>query len=65
MRCNCLKCLRARGETVDMGGFKLPVESTRMIVCPTCGNKRCPQASDCSFACTGSNEPGQVGSIYA
>jgi hypothetical protein len=33
----------------------------RMVLCPACGNKRCPQASDCTYACTGSNEPGQVG----
>ncbi len=37
---------------------------TRMIVCPTCGNKRCPKASDHDLICTGSNEPGQPGSIY-
>lgn len=32
-----------------------------MIVCPNCGNKRCPKARDCRNACTGSNEVGQVG----
>lgn len=36
----------------------------RMIVCPECGNKRCPKANDCRNACTGSNEPGQAGSAY-
>lgn len=36
-----------------------------MLVCPTCGHKRCPKASDCAIACTGSNEPGQPGSDYA
>ncbi len=35
-----------------------------MVLCPTCGNKRCPHATDHRHACTGSNEPGQVGSIY-
>jgi len=35
-----------------------------MMPCAACGNKRCPAASDCSLACTGSNEPGQPGSIY-
>ena len=35
-----------------------------MILCPTCGNKRCPKATDCSESCTGSNEPGQAGSRY-
>lgn len=36
----------------------------RFIVCPTCGNKRCPKASAHWQACTGSNEPGQRGSFY-
>lgn len=36
----------------------------RMIVCPECGNKRCPHATDHRNACTGSNEPGQTGSAY-
>lgn len=36
----------------------------RMIVCPTCRNKRCPHASDHKNLCTGSNEPGQPGSVY-
>jgi hypothetical protein len=35
---------------------------TRMIVCPLCGNKRCPHASDHRNACTNSNESGQPGS---
>jgi hypothetical protein len=34
------------------------------MMCKTCGNKRCPKATDCELACTNSNEPGQVGSIY-
>lgn len=38
--------------------------SPHMIVCPECGNKRCPHASDHALACTGSNEPGQPGSVY-
>ncbi len=37
----------------------------RFIVCPTCGNKRCPKATHHDHACTGSNEPGQPGSDYA
>ena len=36
-----------------------------MIVCSDCGNKRCPRASDHRLACSGSNEPGQPGSIYS
>lgn len=47
----CYKCL----------GDKQPM---RMICCPTCGNKRCPKASDHTLNCTNSNEPNQLGSIY-
>lgn len=36
----------------------------KMIVCPDCGNKRCPKATDHRLACTNSNEPGQAGSRY-
>ena len=36
----------------------------RMVLCPDCGNKRCPHATDHRNACTGSNKPGQKGSSY-
>ncbi|MFT2166399.1 hypothetical protein ACMV58_21735 [Citrobacter freundii] len=36
----------------------------RFVVCPDCGNKRCPHANDHRNSCTGSNEPGQEGSAY-
>lgn len=36
----------------------------RFVVCPDCGNKRCPRANDHRNACTGSNRPGQEGSAY-
>ena len=36
----------------------------RKVLCPDCGNKRCPKATDHRNACTGSNEPGQPGSSY-
>jgi hypothetical protein len=29
-----------------------------MHVCPICGNKRCPKATDPTLTCTGSNDPG-------
>lgn len=35
-----------------------------MRLCPTCGNKRCPKATDHNLECTNSNEPNQDGSIY-
>ena len=45
------------------GALWNPVGMT-LIVCRTCGNKRCPSATDCGLECTGSNDPGQDGSIY-
>jgi len=39
-------------------------EVSWMVVCVKCGNKRCPHATDCALPCTGSNEPGQKGSVY-
>lgn len=52
--CGCWRCIGERNEA-----------RLRMILCPTCGCKRCPKASDHNLACTGSNEPGQLGSVYA
>lgn len=56
--CWCFRCLDAPEH-----GLNNPTCNT-MILCPACGNKRCPRASDHRFACTGSNEPGQFGSKY-
>lgn len=49
--CICWKCLGNKNVCM-------------MVLCSTCGNKRCPKASDHELACTGSNESGQEGSIY-
>jgi hypothetical protein len=46
------------------GGVVITEGMCRMFLCPECGNKRCPRASDHREACTGSNDPGQAGSIY-
>ena len=39
-------------------------ESVYMRLCPFCGNKRCPKATNHIHECTNSNEPNQEGSIY-
>jgi hypothetical protein len=57
--CWCHKCNEGR----KVNG--LPFSMTRMILCPDCGNKRCPKASNHTFQCTNSNEPNQAGSVYA
>lgn len=49
----CRTCLSEKGM--------LP---TTFIACPVCGNKRCPRATDHRLECTGSNKPGQPGSVY-
>jgi hypothetical protein len=36
----------------------------RFVVCPDCGNKRCPKANDHCNDCTNSNEVGQKGSSW-
>lgn len=51
--CNCHRCVALTGRTYF-----------GMILCPDCGNKRCPKASNHMHYCTGSNEPDQPGSIY-
>jgi len=48
----------------DDSYYDMPIVNTRMILCVECGNKRCPHATDHRFTCTGSNEPGQIGSRY-
>jgi hypothetical protein len=48
----------------DCGCLKCNPKAWWMVVCTTCGNKRCPHATDHDYACTGSNAPGQPGSVY-
>lgn len=52
-KCGCLTCIGERGEL-----------AAHMVVCPDCGNKRCPKANKHTNACTNSNESGQPGSAY-
>ncbi len=59
----CHKCL-ADVRVKMTEHLSVPVTTTFMVTCPDCGCKRCPKASDHTLACTGSNEPGQPGSIY-
>lgn len=64
--CACYACTKARADA-DPGPllFGQPVAMMRMFLCATCGNKRCPGAADHRLACSGSNVPGQPGSLYA
>ena len=59
--CQCENCFYERHKE------KLQTEPfffSRMFLCSTCGNKRCPHATDHSLACTNSNEAGQSESSY-
>ncbi len=70
--CNCRACWSERNEGQKAASLQVGPEAFVLmnpigmpfIVCALCGNKRCPHASDHREACTGSNEPGQPGSIY-
>ena len=57
--CGCYNCM---SKVKDHNG--LPLTMSTFIVCPECGNKRCPKSTDHNLACTNSNKPGQKGSRY-
>jgi Zn finger protein HypA/HybF involved in hydrogenase expression len=59
-QCWCYRCDQEGKTSYGRTGLR-----DRMNLCPDCGNKRCPRATDHRLTCTGSNEPGQPGSIYA
>ena len=67
---NCLGCHACIEKFAIKSGSsegwfdQLPLSSMTMILCPECGNKRCPKASDHELKCTDSNDVGQTGSIY-
>jgi len=56
---DCAVCEDAMLKGDPMGWLK-----RRFIVCPICGNKRCPKASAHWQECSGSNDVGQPGSFY-
>lgn len=60
--CWCYECDSRATSMLPMGDIRRI--SRRMNLCPDCGNKRCPRSTWHESACTGSNDPGQAGSIY-
>lgn len=62
--CECHRCIAEKRLGTEVLGIWISLASTKMILCPVCGCKRCPHASDHDLVCTGSNEPGQPGSVY-
>jgi hypothetical protein len=61
---DCIACDNDRVLVQRSSGNLISALMRRMIVCPDCGNKRCPKASHHDNPCSGSNEVGQSGSIY-
>ena len=60
-KCGCRTCHNIRMDAIKAHLFE---RHRRMIVCKTCGNKRCPHANNHIHPCSGSNKPGQKGSAY-
>lgn len=56
--CWCVECEDMR--LAKMSDWNALLSMT-FIVCPTCGNKRCPKAQQHDRVCTGSNDVGQPG----
>ena len=61
---DCFSCDDVRAKRQLEAGDRLSALMRRMIVCPDCGNKRCPKATHHDNECSGSNNFGQPGSIY-
>jgi hypothetical protein len=60
----CHHCFNALREGMSLMEQMQKGMFARMIVCRVCGNKRCPKATWHENECSGSNEPGQEGSIF-
>lgn len=59
--CSCMDCNMQIFHQTTMG---IHLGHGGMYLCDTCGNKRCPHATNHIFECTGSNKPNQPGSMY-
>jgi hypothetical protein len=61
---HCHNCISANIRRNNLTLTNMPFHYTIMILCPSCGNKRCPKANHHANRCTGSNDSGQLGSAY-
>lgn len=61
----CRRCDHEIAAGLEASGDWVGALSRPFIVCSTCGNKRCPKASDHLNPCSGSNATGQDESIYS
>lgn len=65
--CGCRVCVNNYANALEAQGRGLEALTARtgsFIMCPDCGNKRCPKATFHGHECTKSNAPGQQGSLY-
>ncbi len=60
-KCLCIRCCDERRQPGEFRGMN---PDNFRFGCEICGNKRCPHHTDHNLPCTGSNEPGQPGSVY-
>lgn len=61
---DCWECASEISDRLAEAGHWMEAMSFPMFLCPTCGNKRCPRASNHGNECTRSNASGQPGSVY-
>ena len=61
-QCGCSRCRTDRNER-HPSFPQFPIHAAMMILCESCGNKRCPHADDHRFLCTESNDDGQIGQL--
>lgn len=63
--CGCMRCFDERASKLSPATiyekFPGPHAPGWRYACEICGNKRCPHHENHSFACTNSNESGQIG----
>ncbi|MFE7744380.1 hypothetical protein [Nocardia sp. NPDC057455] len=65
LTCWCVYCdSEWRRVVTELDPDARELQRFHMIVCPVCGNKRCPRATYHEHDCTRSNESGQEGSVY-
>ncbi len=63
--CWCVACDEmVRTAHILNGANEATLFMRTFVVCPDCGNKRCPRATHHDHACSGSNDYGQPGSVY-
>ena len=65
LRMNELRTAMAQRDCWCTTCRSITVADMRFVVCPDCGNKRCPKAHNHLNACTNSNDIGQPGSSWS